>query len=383
MRRSLPALFALALLPPVCFGQTPVTEAECQALGVEIQESIDASDPSVLNGAVDLDALLERAMAGVEAPAKERSDFKAGLTSTFDFGKAICDTLQGNPGYSFLRTRKVDGTTRLLYRLITPEGGLNYHEHILTRSPEGKVRIIDTYIYLTAETLSQTFRRSWLPVAAEANRGAIDKLLGSESEYIKHVDEIVRMSELKQKGEDRAAMEVYAKLPASLKPEKSVQIIRLSCAMRIGGKDYEGAIEDFRKFHPKDPALDLILIDGHVMAGKHAEAVADIDRLDRNVGGDPYLDVLRASIWMEGKDLDKARDSAKRATEKDPESLQAWLVRLSIALSRKDHADTASFLSKIEEDFGIEWKDLTEVPEYADFVKSPEYEKWMEGRKGE
>lgn len=41
----------------------------------------------------------------------------------------------------------------------------------------------------------------------------------------------------------------------------------------------------------------------------------------------------------------------------------------------------ASLLTILEKQFGLEWKDLREVPVFADFVKSPQYAKWAETQK--
>ena len=46
----------------------------------------------------------------------------------------------------------------------------------------------------------------------------------------------------------------------------------------------------------------------------------------------------------------------------------------------KDFGEVTRLLDRIDASFEIEFYDLTQIPEYAEYVKSPEYEKWLESR---
>ena len=45
--------------------------------------------------------------------------------------------------------------------------------------------------------------------------------------------------------------------------------------------------------------MDLISIDAFLIHKEYDKAQAAIDRLDESLGGDPYLNVLRSTIFME------------------------------------------------------------------------------------
>ena len=58
---------------------------------------------------------------------------------------------------------------------MVSDAGLNYHEWLLAKSGTS-VLASDIYIYISGELLSETFRRSALPLAKEASRSFIERL---------------------------------------------------------------------------------------------------------------------------------------------------------------------------------------------------------------
>lgn len=51
-----------------------------------------------------------------------------------------------------------------------------------------------------------------------------------------------------------------------------------------------------------------------------------------------------------------------------------------VALKRQEHSQVVKLLTILQNDYGIEFGDLTTLPEYAEFVKSPEYKEWLESQ---
>ena len=49
-----------------------------------------------------------------------------------------------------------------------------------------------------------------------------------------------------------------------------------------------------------------------------------------------------------------------------------------IALLRMENEQK---LRRVAEEFGMEFDDLTQVPEYAEYVKSPQYRQWLESQR--
>jgi hypothetical protein len=98
------------------------------------------------------------------------------------------------------------------------------------------------------------------------------------------------------------------------------------------------------------------------------------------VGGDPYLNVLRASFRLQEKDYPAAMELAQKAIDGDPKLLDAYFVQVSCALGEKNFVRAVELLKTINENFKVEFNDFTADPTYAEFVQSPEYADWMESR---
>ena len=78
-------------------------------------------------------------------------------------------------------------------------------------------------------------------------------------------------------------------------------------------------LEDFRKYYSQDPCLDLLLIDYYTLKKDYAQAIPCVDRLDKSVGGDPYLNVLRAASTSAAGHLNEAcRGLPYAASRKSP-----------------------------------------------------------------
>ena len=136
-------------------------------------------------------------------------------------------------------------------------------------------------------------------------------------------------------------------------------------------------LEEFRQAHPKDPCLDLLLVDYYVLKKDFVRARESTDRLDKALGGDPYLDVLRDNLNVAAGDPKAARDLANRAINEEPGLVPAYLSLLDVSVQEKNFAESLDLLKMLDHKHKIKFGDLTTVPEYAGFVKSPQYQDWL------
>jgi predicted Zn-dependent protease len=133
--------------------------------------------------------------------------------------------------------------------------------------------------------------------------------------------------------------------------------------------------------YPDDPCVDLLTIDRLILGGRWKDAIAAFDRIDRVVGGDPYIDDLRANVHLRAGDPDMARKLARRAIDRDPTLDAGYWTLLEIALRRRDHEATARLLSTLEDGYGWRFDGIAGVDEYAEFVASPAYAQWQASRR--
>src|SRR5262249_26702303 len=151
---------------------------------------------------------------------------------------------------------------------------------------------------MSGELVSQTMRNVYLPVATHDSRGILEKLVGSEQEFMKNFPKITQMANDLKEGKNQAVSDTFRQLPASVQKEKLVLLLRLRAAQNLDESIYTAAIEDIRKHYPNDPSIDLLSIDYYFMKKQYAKSLECIDRLDKAVAGDPQLQVTRAGIHM-------------------------------------------------------------------------------------
>jgi tetratricopeptide (TPR) repeat protein len=169
-------------------------------------------------------------------------------------------------------------------------------------------------------------------------------------------------------------------LPKKYQEEKPVLLVYMQATAHLGADgeaDYLAGLERFRELYPDDAAIDFISIGYFHLKKRYDEVRRSIDRIDKAVGGDPYLDVLRGNAWMEDGRFEEARQAMEKAIEEEPDLARAYWTRIALSLREQKHADTLKWLQTIVEKCHVAIKNLNEVPEYAEFVKSPQYGEWQ------
>ncbi len=362
--------------------ETP-TDQECRQFAESLEQIVLSGDVAAFNDAIDWDAILDSATGGIEGVETTRRDFMTGAKKKILAGgmaHQMAEPVARGGHYRLLHVHTVGGEKRVLFRFVRPEGGVSYYDLMLARQADGKTRAVDIYVFVSAETMSKSLRRGFLPLAAEESKSVLAKLTGEESDLVKNAGNLQQMARSLQSGRHQAALDIYRRLPSSLKRDKNVLLMRLRAAAGISHSEYEAAIKAFRSYHRDDPCVDIISIDGYILSEKYDEARASVDRLDKAVGGDPYLNVFRANISLREGELETARELATKVIDADEALVGAYWTLVSVSLREKDFDETNRLLNAIDEKFQVEFFDLKQLPDYAEYVKSPQYQQWLKSR---
>jgi hypothetical protein len=356
--------------------RTTPTEAEAAKF---LDDYIDALyTPNVARASqlFDWEAILDRATdvpemseprwrsAVAKGAAKSRSSLATNLVKNIEDGGSV----------EALRIRQVGGEQRAVIRVLLPDGSLNYHEMPLVRDGTGFVRARDIYMFASGEYFSDMLRRLFV-IGAEADPNLLERLAGAKKNPLVSAAPKVRdmMAKIRA-GDGKGAVEIYRALPRELQRDKAILLTYVMACAKTGDDDlHVRALEDLRASFPNDRGMEMMFIDGSILRGDYDEAVAIIDRIDQAVGGDPYLDVMRANIRLQEGKLDQAATFAARATERDRGREDAWWTRVNVSLAQKDFSETARLLVVIRDELEIEIDDLRKHAEYAEFVKSDAY----------
>jgi hypothetical protein len=370
--------------PAAVFHHGPaLTDEEARRFAERVEKTARDNDPQGLARLFDQEALFERALSGISAPPRVlealRRDARqsSGLTHlTVPVTRAVSN----GGSYRLLRVHQEGDEKRVLFRLLHPEAGVNYHDLVLARDEDGQVRAIDLYTFLSGELGSRSIRRLLLPVAAQASRGLIDRLAGADQDLIRHLPTYKRLIQAFKENNHAEVLAQYDRLPPSLQKDKNVLILRLQAAQNVGDDAHQAAYDALARHFPDDPCLDLNSIAPLLHRKRYRKALEAVERLDRAVEGDPYLDSFRSTIHLEAGRVDQAR-AAQRVVKSLPDLQSSYWPLVAISLREKDHEETARLLSDIEKRFDVDLDNLEKEPDYRDFVKSAVYKKWRHRNK--
>jgi len=343
---------------------------------LRLEASSGNCDPTLLRSSLAVEELMARGTGDLDVDPVLREAFLAGFRSSFDLGGDICSIVDQGGSYSLLGVRRVDGRPRALFRMIGGSG-LNYHDFLLVDGENGSVRIVDFYSYLTGEWFSRTLRRSFLPFVADANGRFVDGLAGSEGVYVRALPRILQMQGLARERRFGDAVNLYEELPEELRADKDLLLLYFNMASQAGQSSYRKALRELTRRYPDDPALDFVLIDHYFYERQFDRALEAINAIDRRVGGDPYLSCFRANVLYVGGRLAEAKRHARRAISRDPRLEDPYWTLVTISLDEGNYGETARLLTAIRTELKIELADLREIPEYADFVRSDAYRRWV------
>ena len=362
-------------------------EADQMEFARSLEKSVAEHDLNSINDLIDWNAILDISTAGAKTAALEqgRKEFKKGFLKEVgaetNFSGQIARTVKNGGSFKFLRLDQVGEEPIALFRLKNPnQGGINYHQYFLKRSEDGRVRATDIFVFAIAERISDTLRRIWLPLTAETSKNLLQRFTQPMDPVLVALQSIPKMQKLVREGQGEQALEIYRGLPEKARQEKVFLLIRLSAAQTISEEEHAEAIEDFRKYHPNDAALDFLLIDGYVLKKDFEKALGCIDRSNKNVGGDSCLLSMRANVLARLGRIDEAETTMSEALKLEPELVDNYFGAIEIALLAKNYDRTVTYLTKLQTDFGMQFVDLTQIPVYAEFVKSPQYKKWIDAK---
>jgi hypothetical protein len=366
--------------------KSQLPDGDCRAFALQVVEAIKTGKLSVLNDLIDWELLFSKTMRGLDVTPKLRQDIttglKNGLSRETGLSGQIVKNSRAGGTFDFLRVREDKNRQAILFRLIQPagSGGVAYFEFIPEKSADGKIRANDIYVFTSGEFLSEMLRRGILPVIANENRSFLDKLLSGERDYISDLPKFSETAQLISDGKMKEGLALIQGMKPETKKQKAVFLLRLRAAQAIDENEYAATLDEYRKLFPKDPGLDLLSISYFTIKKDFQQALECIDRVESAVGGDPYLNVTRAALCdVQGKH-DEAKRLARIAADLEPTLLPAYFELLGISLLQKNHDDTLAMLKEVDRKFELKLNDLTKVPEYAEFVKSPQFKQWLEYR---
>lgn len=371
-RQTVPSPFAAC---------SPASEADARIVAEAVESGFNTLDGTKIDAVLDLPTLFGQAIHDVRLSGIERRGFIQGAiegaNGDNNIAKRWIAALGEKDRVRLLRIRQVDGHQRAQLRMLVGDG-LNYLDLLIVRTPAGVTRVVDYQDMATGEFLSRTIASVAIPALAQASRTPLERLVkGSSNEYLGMVGTVPEIRGLIEQGKHAEAMERWRGLPEAFRSTRAGATLRMLIAQGMGDAEHLASLQEIERLFPNDPALSLVQVDANILAKRYPQALEAVDRVDQIVGGDPYLDGMRADIRLQAGDLAGSQKDVARGCEREPGLIDLWWTRLGVSLKADTHAETARALDEINQRFGIEFQDdLGAVAEYARFAASPEHAAW-------
>jgi hypothetical protein len=212
----------------------------------------------------------------------------------------------------------------------------------------------------------------------QENKSVFEKLLGGETEYVKHIREVENFVAL-AKTDKQGALALYLKLPPSVQEDRTLMVMSVVVAQAVGETEYNAALARLERRYGKDPAMAFVLLDFAIGKEDWPRVLATLDTIDVVVGGDPYLDYQRALMLDVSGNRKGAKAACEAAIRREPGLVEAHDELLGLRLADKDWQGAAASLDAFER-LGLPLPDPKASPDYAAFQKTKEYQRWRSGR---
>jgi hypothetical protein len=369
-------LVASALVDPLAAPQLEAPQpAQVQAFVTALTAAAQKGDRTAITELVDWQTMVRRSLSGLRAGGEllPRLEERA-AEAAHERGLAAQLATVGDrkAGLRYLGAEPRDGATWQTFRLTPEAGGFDHISFLLALDSLGAARIVDIYTMSAGEPSSAVLRRMLLPVLASDARSVFARLSGKDAAFTEHVHTLIAIQKAAAQQRAKEAFALFDKLPHALRSERWLMIQRVAVARQLDDATYLSAIEALHRAHPNDPATGVHLIDGYLLAHRHDAALLAVSAVEKGSIADAFFDVTRANILLDAQRLSEARVAAERAVAAEPSLLDGHWALVAVTLRQQAFADTTRALLAMHERFALSYA-LEGVPEYADYVASPEY----------
>ncbi len=307
----------------------------------DIPPGVAELDPTFLNSAFDRDAWRGRVAHGVDDSAALITAVDADLDVLF--GEIILGNVGGRKLH-LVDFRWDGGHPRAVYR---KEGSFrSYFVLLLGEDAGGWPTVIDLFRLVDIDPLSVRMRRIEMArlSSPKLRRGREPLTLRSAVGMVEKYGESWPYSNV---------FGYWASLPDSIKYDRYVLGARIGPNSNLSHEEWLSAAGDLHARYAGLPGISLLMINYFIEMRQYDSAMAAINTVDSIVGGDPYLDVVRAMTMCQSGNISSARKRADRMIANDSTRPLPYLVRIRASILDYEFAEAAEEIEKFEDRFGL------------------------------
>jgi tetratricopeptide (TPR) repeat protein len=350
-------------------------------IGQTIDSTLYSGNTNYLKNIFYKDYILEKVLKDSKDKSVQEFNkgFKTGIEN-FDYGKTINSEIGESGSFDFLRSYiNEEGEYHLLFRM-SADGGLNYHACKL-KEINGEIKMIDVYYFMSGDYISNTISDVYKSTIASISNSNVLTRLFKESA----LSDLLKMNRIKdymaeQKFEE--ALVVYETISPEAQKQKIYLLMGMQVAYEVSEEEYQKIIEKYEEVFPNDPSLPLISLDGAFLKKDFNLALGYINKLDRAVGDDPFLDSYRGNVYYEMGDLQNAEKYFFQMYESYPNYAEAYISLLTVLIDQKKYKNALDVLDEFQETFNVTIDSLKDIikSDYPELINSDAYKNWLKAK---
>ena len=358
-----------------------ITQAAAEKFGKDMDLALRDNNPIRFRKLLDLDEIFYRIFPkDVVDGNRQLSEAKTGWEPAIQ--QSVYQSLE-KVRVEFLRAVKDADGMKARFRLAGQ--GVNYWDMLLGRNAAGQVCFVDYLDYTSGEFLSDSQRQlmqQMLPGLLSGSGTRPD--VAREMRSMKKLAEMVN---LMRSGQHAKFLDEYDRLGADLKQQRTIMYLRIGAANQIAAAElqqgkvgfevYTKAVDEYRVVHATAANIELLSLDYYFFKKEYKKAIEIIDQLERRVGGDPYLNLLRANIYIVSKEAGLAKKHFRSVVESCPWEAKAYLALLGIGLNEKNYPEVTRLMIALEKKTEVKMDiNFNGAKEFDPYRSSPEMTKW-------
>ena len=339
-----------------------------------IQASVENANPSYLNSLFHYNSFAAKFVDNDVRLYDFNKQFHAQASNSIDPGSLI--SAQMSPGSSYqLINITAEGKKYTYTFRVNSESGLDYHKYFLEEI-DNELRVVDIYMYYEDILLSNKVASVYniLCKVEQAELFTTQEIKSQES-LNNYRD---KFREYLVEGKTDKILKQYSKLDDSYKTDRDILMIALRAASNTDLKETMSLYQKTKDFEHGYGA-NLIVLEGLYTQEAYQEILTYIDRVDRSVGSDPYLNYLRASVFKATGKNQKAEWLLNKTIQELPNEQSAYFSLLEIYLESSRFTDASKLLDTLSSTFGFYKEELAPLLiAYPGYIESDEYTTWIE-----
>lgn len=355
-------------------AQTKITEKEVIALAKKVEALANADKWDEIDKKY-FDYKAFSSVVSKQLNLSKEEEKSLGLESTLSKEGVLRKLSSDIKNFEFLRVQKINGRFHFLGRIILKNNGINYIHFSVKK--DKKLMINDGYSFLINDYFSKSVSDVLMFILPDKENE--EKDIAAKAELL-NMKKIVAA---KNQGDYKKMLKLYSGLKDGQRKLKTFLNLRLYAAQNVSNEEYKKAIDYYYKLYPNEPGLTLMMIDRYLLDDNYDFALQAINKTDSIVGGDVYLETLRASVSTLVDDYETARTSYEAYFKKfpnDPDNAEAYPIYISILVYYDEYVKAIEATKTCKKKFGVDaLKEFTEE-DYPQFFSSQEYKEYIEGK---